>query len=549
MLIFIILLEREGRILNRLYQIYYIGKSDFLDRIRSKSIFIIALIMMYVSYLFFPQNNSSFYYTLNYNFEGFFYRGIYNSVWMGWVATIAFISVVTLIGFYFVRNSIKRERELLIGEITASIGTKSWVFIFGKAFGNVLFLLLQMLIVIFITIIMQFVRGESYSIELIKLLTPFVILAIPACFIVSVIAIIFEIIPILRNSFGNVAYFFVWSGICVATLGTAKSYLADVFGMNTTSKVILEQFKNNFDEFKDIDYFSLGTNGALHDNIKTFVMDKANIGINLFIGRFFWIAISILILFLASIFFRRSSLIGTKVPSKMINKVIHTKQKEHNSQKRAVLSAIYENKTYSNNLNIIFGELKLMFATCNLWWYTAIIFCSIGVFFSKGEILYKLLIPVIWILPIFIWSKLGTIQINFNMEDYLVTYKNYRKSQLFNSVVAGILFTTLINISVIIKFIVLNYYLETIYILMGIVFVNAFGMFIGNVSKNSTAFEIIYTILWYVGMLNGFTSLDFIGLTKPAVSAHIPIMFFVIGNVLLIASIIIKKNRISTLKN
>lgn len=548
MRISIILLEREGRILNRLYEIYYIGRSDFLDRIRSKSIFIITLVMMYISYLFFPQNNSSFYYTLNYNFEGFFYRGIYNSMWMGWVATIAFISVITLIGFYFVRNSIKRERELLIGEITASIGTKSLVFIFGKAFGNLLFLILQMIIVIFTTIIMQFVRGESYSLELIKLLTPFLILAVPACFIVSVIAIIFEVIPILRSSFGNVAYFFVWSGICVASLGSAKSYLADVFGINTTSKVILEQFKNNFDEFKDIDYFSLGTNGALHDNIKTFVMDKVSIDMNVFIGRFFWMAIGILILFFASMFFRRTSLIRTKVSSKM-SKVIDTKEKEYNYHKRVVLSEIFENKTYSNNLSIICSEFKLMFATCNLWWYIAIILCSIGVFFAKGETLYKFLIPIIWILPIFIWSKLGIIQINYNMEDYLVTYKNYRRSQLFDSVVAGILFSVLINISVIIKFIISNDYLGAIYILMGIIFVNALGMFIGNISKNPTAFEIIYTILWYVGMLNGLTSLDFIGITKAAVSAHIPIMFFTVGIVFLIASIVIKKNRISPFKN
>ncbi len=548
MLIFIILLEREGRILDKLYQIYYIGRSDFLDRIRSKSIIIIALLMMYISYLFFPQNNSSFYYTLNYNFEGFFYRGIYNSVWLGWVSTIAFISVVTLIGFYFVRNSIKRERELLIGEITASIGTKPWVFIFGKAFGNFLFLLLQMVIVIFITILMQFVRGESYSLELIKLLTPFVILAVPACFIVSVIAIIFEVIPILRNSFGNVVYFFVWSGICVASLRGSKSYLSDVFGMNTTSKVILEQFKNNFDEFKDMDYFSLGTHGPLHDNIKTFVMDKVNIDINIFIGRVFWILIGILILFLASIFFRRTSLIRTKVPSKF-NNVIDIKEKEYNYEKRMVLSEVFESKSYSNNLSIIQSELKLMFATCNLWWYAAIILCSIGVFFAKGEILYKFLIPIIWILPIFIWSKLGTIQINCNMEDYLSTYKNYRESQLLNSVFAGILFTMFINISIIIKFVILNDFLGAIYILMGTFFVNALGMFIGNVAKNSTAFEIIYTILWYVGILNGLTSLDFLGLTKTAVSTHIPIMFSAVGIVLLIASIIIKNNRINTSQN
>ncbi|GAA0077439.1 hypothetical protein UT300005_18170 [Clostridium sp. CTA-5] len=534
--------------MNKLCQIYYIGISDFLDRIRNKSIFIITLLMMYISYLFFPQNNSSFYYTLNYNFEGFFYRGIYNSVWLGWVATIAFISLITLIGFYFVRNSIKRERELFIGEITASMETKSWVFIFGKIFGNLLFLLLQMVIVIFITIIMQFIRGESYSFEVIKLLTPFFILAVPTCFIVAVIAIIFEVIPILRNSFGNVAYFFAWSGICVASLGKSKSYLVDVFGMNTTARIILEQFKNNFDEFKDIDSFSLGTNGPLHDNIKTFRMDNVNIDITVFSGRLFWIAIGILVLCLISMFFKRSSLIRTKV-SRKIKKGMDIKQKEFNTEKRIVLSEIFENKTYSNNFNIILSEIKIMFSSCNLWWYSAIILFSIGVFFAKGETLYRFLIPIMWILPIFIWSKLGTIYTNFNMEDYLFTYKNYRKFQLYNSVIAGILFTIMINISIIIKFILLKNFLGVIYILIGIFFVNTFGMLMGNITKNSTAFEIIYIILWYVGMLNGLTSLDFLGLTKIAVSKHIPIMYLVVGIILLITSIIIKNNRINNLKS
>lgn len=270
MLIFIILLGREEKPLNNLYQIYYIGISDFLDRIRSKSMFIITLLMMYISYLFFPQNNSSFYYTLNYHFEGYFYRGVYNSTWMGWVATIAFISVITLIGFYFVRNSLKRERELMIGEITASVGVKSWIFIFGKAFGNLLFLLMQMIIVIFITIIMQFVRGESYSLQLIKLLTPFLILAVPTCFIMAVIGMIFEIVPILRDSLGNIAYFFLWAAICVASSGEKKSYLADVFGMNTTARVILDVIKSNFNEFKDIESFSLGTNGPFMIILKPF---------------------------------------------------------------------------------------------------------------------------------------------------------------------------------------------------------------------------------------------------------------------------------------
>lgn len=548
MLIFIILQEREERILNKLFQIYYIGKSDFLDRIRNKNIFIIMLLMMYISYLFFPENKSSFYYTLIYSCDGLLYRSIYNSIWLGWVATIAFISVITLIGFYFVRNSIQRERGLLIGEITASMPIKSWIFIFGKAFGNLLFLLLQMLVVILITIIMQFVRGESYSIQPIKLLIPFFILAIPACFIVAVIAIFFEIIPILRGAFGNVAYFFIWCGICIASLQIKESDLSDVFGMNSAAKIISEQIGSYFKEFKDASKFSIGTIGTLHNNIKTFVMIDANIKINLIMGRLFWIGMGIILLFLFSIFFRRSSLIRTKASSKFKD-TNFIEKKEDSYKKKVILSENFETKTYANNLSMINSEIKIMLTSANLLWYAVIISCSIGVLFLNGESLNKFLIPLIWILPIFIWSKLGTIQANFNMEDYLLTYVNYRKTQLLNSIIAAIFFTILINISLIIKFLMLNNFVGIVYIFIGIFFVNSLGMFIGNIAKNSTAFEIAYIILWYVGILNGFTTFDFLGLTQNSGSEHIPIKFFAIGVILLIASITIKRNRINRWKD
>lgn len=526
--------------MNKLYEIYYIGISDFLDRIRSKSTLIMSLLIIYVSYLFFPQSNSSFYYTLNYTFGNYFYRGIYNSMWVGWVATVAFISIVTLVGFYFIRNSIKRERDLLVGEISASTGIKSWIFIFGKAFGNLLFLLFQMLIVILVTIIMQFVRGESYSLHLIKLLTPFLLLAVPACFITAIIAIIFEIIPFLKSTFGNIVYFSAWCAIVIFSFTNKSSLFSDVFGLNAISKIISQQLKANFKEFANVNSFNIGSSGPLHGNIKTFVMDKVNIGSNVFFERLFWILIGILLLFLVSTFFKRTSLIRKKAP-KSINTII--KPKGYTPSKNTTLSDIFENKAYSNSFSILKSNLKIILSSLNLYWYGALIACFIGVLFAKGDALNKFLIPLIWILPIVVWSKLGSIQRDFNMESYLLTYKNYRNGEPLNSAIAGILFTLLINASIIIKFLAMNNLLGVLYILMAIFFVNAFGIFTGSFFKSSTFFEMIYIILWYVGILNGLPTLDFLGITTKSASYHIPVIFLVIGGILMIASIIIRNAR------
>ncbi|MCR1975925.1 hypothetical protein NSA52_17585 [Clostridium sporogenes] len=523
--------------MNKIYQIYYIGISDFLDRIRSKNILIITLLMMYIPYLLFPETHNSFYHSLNYFYGKFFYRGVYNSVWIGWVSTLAFVTFITLIGFYFVRNSITRERELLIGEVTASIGVKSWIFIFGKCFGNFIFLLLQMVVVILITFIMQFVRSESYYFEPIKFLTPFLILAMPACFITAVIAIIFDIVPFLSNLFGNIVYFILWTFIGLISIMEKTFYLRDIGGIDTTVKIVLEQLKNNFKKSENINLFNFGNYEMPDNKIRTFTMNIVNISENAVLGRIFWSFTGLMLLFLVAMIFKRTFVLSEKM-SNNIKK--DTKEAGYDYNKEDNFSKILKNETYSNNLSILKSEVKIIFTLPNLWWYIAVILCSIGLFFVEDNILYKFLIPVIWILPILIWSEIGKVS------SCMVKYGN---KQLLNSIVVGFIFTIFVNIAVIIKFVMLNNFLGIFYILMAIFFVNSLSVFIENVNISSTLFEMIYIILWYMGILNDLIALDFLGLTEKASSDHIPIIFLAIGIVLLIASIIIKNNRIEKLSN
>lgn len=549
MRIFIILAERGKITLNKLYQIYYIGITNFLDRIRDKSVILITLFMMYVSYLFFPENNTSIYYTLNIEKNGLMYRGIYNSTWLGWVSTVAFISIISFIGFYFVNNSIKRERNLLVGEITASMPIKSAAFIFGKTFGNFLFLFMQMLIVILVTIVMQFVRGESQSIEIIKLITPFLIFAVPVCLIVSVISITFEVIPFLSGTFGNILYFFVWTGLIAAALNKTKSFLTDIFGMNAAISLIIERVKLNFKELQNVDSFNLGASGRIHNNVKTFIMNNVNVKPSIFTDRVLAVAVSLFLLLLVSFMFRRNLLLekkGYKRNTKVINEIY---DKPGLREKIVTLTPLNENRVYSNNLSMISEEINIIFKSLSLWWYVLIIIFSVCVIFTSGEVESKIFIPLIWILPITVWSKLGIADRKFNMEAYLFTCSNYRNSQLINSFIASFLFTALINIGILIKFIITGNFTGILCILIGTFFVISLGMFIGTAMGNSTAFEIIYLMLWYTGILNGFKKLDFLQVSQSTLNFNTSLLFFIIGSVLLIASIIVKNQRMKNLYN
>lgn len=535
-------MEREAAALNKLKQIYTVGIASFFDRIRDKSTIFITLFMMYVTYLFFPENNTSIYYTLNMHKNGFFYRGIYNSVWMGWAGSVAFISIISLIGFYFINNSIKKERELKIGEISASMSIKPPTFIFGKTLGNFIFLLVQILIVILMTAIMQLIRGESYYVNIIEIMKPFLIFGVPTCLIVSVLGVTFEVIPFLSGTIGNIIYFFTWTGLIAVSI--SESFSKDVFGIGTIFCGIVGQMKMNFKELQDADGIGLGNSGRIYNNVKTFVMNKSDIKSYVLMGRFFWIAAAFILLILVSFIFRRSLLLQKKFYGGNRKAQKETLYKHGYEKRNTVLTPLPQSKAYSNSLSMLNNGLKIIVKSLPNWWYilaAAVYICTV---MSRGEIQNKIFIPLIWILPITIWSKSGTEEKKFNMEAYLFTCNNYRNFELMNSFISCFLLTVLVNTCIIIKFILAGNAIGALYILMAAFFVSSLGIFIGSVTGSSAAFEIIYLLLWYAGILNGFPALNFIGISKRCCSTNIPCLFFMIGLILLITSMIIKNSKI-----
>jgi hypothetical protein len=125
--------------------------------------------------------------------------------------TIVGSTFISLANFYFVKNTIQRDRETRVGEILASTPLSKLLYILSKVLSNFAVLSLMIVILVLSAIVMQLVRGEDTHIQLWKLLAPFLFLAVPVMAVVAAVAVLFETIPFLRSGFGNVAYFFLWA--------------------------------------------------------------------------------------------------------------------------------------------------------------------------------------------------------------------------------------------------------------------------------------------------------------------------------------------------
>ncbi|MGO5074837.1 hypothetical protein ACTQ4K_12965 [Clostridium sporogenes] len=169
-------------------------------------------------------------------------------------------------------------------------------------------------------------------------------------------------------------------------------YLRDIGGIDTTVKIVLEQLKNNFKKFENINLFNFGNYEMPHNKIRTFTMNIVNISENAVLGRIFWSFTGLMLLFLVAMIFKRTFVLSEKM-SNNIKK--DTKEAGYDYNKEDNFSKILKNETYSNNLSILKSEVKIIFTLPNLWWYITVILCSIGLFFVEDNIFIYFLVFII----------------------------------------------------------------------------------------------------------------------------------------------------------
>ncbi|WP_019629862.1 ABC transporter permease [Actinomadura atramentaria] len=137
------------------------------------------------------------------------YRGVYNSAYVGTVTALASALWLTIAGFYVVRTTIGRDRSTGVGELLAASPLRTWRYLLAKFASNVAVLASMLLGVAITAGVMQFARGESSHLDLVALLTPYLVLALPLTAVTAAAAVVFEATPGLRSGLGNIVWFFV----------------------------------------------------------------------------------------------------------------------------------------------------------------------------------------------------------------------------------------------------------------------------------------------------------------------------------------------------
>ena len=471
-------------------------------------------------------------------------RGIYNSAWIGGLLAMVGSTFISLAGFYFVKNTIQRDRETRVGEILASTPLSRFLYILSKVLSNFVVLALMILVLALSAIVMQFVRAEDLHIHIWKLFAPLLLLAIPAMAVIAALAVTFETIPFLRGGLGNVAYFFVWTAMLAAPVAT-RSLTFDLSGISILRESLIAAagLPSENTGFS----FSLEF-GAVWAPVATFHWEGIFWTSDILLSRLALFAVALILSILASLFFDRFDPARSYRQSARSSLPFAAAPLPASSASAALpvraLTALPVSAIHSRFLTILAAEIRLLLKGHRWWWYLV----AAGFIITSAAVpdpsTRGMLLGCAWIWPILLCSSMGIREVQHQTHQLLFSAPHPISRQLPAVWLAGVLVAILSGSGFALRLLVGGNWRGLFAWLIGALFVPTSALALGVWSGSAKPFEILYTLLWYLGPMHALPALDYAASAPATPSTHYPLFYLALTAVFAVAALLGRKRQL-----
>ncbi|MGE5138055.1 MAG: hypothetical protein ACM3JD_01225, partial [Rudaea sp.] len=498
--------------MKELHLLYHLARADFLERARRYSFLITLGLTILAAYAYLPSWKADYL-----TFGLGVHRGVYNSAWVGGAVAVLTVMFLSLPAFYLVKNAIERDTSTRVGQILATTPLTRIQYTLGKTLSNFLYLSAMVGVMAIAAGAMQLVRGEVLAIDPWALVSPFIFVVLPAMAVIAAMALLFEAIPWLRGTFGNVIYFFFCFGLltltALGTLTNPRSAPAPAIDLWGTSSVLAPMMRDTAAAFPDYSgFFSIGV-FPMTGAPQTFVWAGVSWTPDIILGRLLWIGVAMGMALLAAVFFHRFDPAAAKprmgrqlaAPSDLPEARLSAP-----SVRAAQLSPLSRRQVQLRFGSLVVAELRLMLKGIGWWWLALAVALIVAGAVVPLDMARQLLL-VTWVLPLALWSSMGCRETLYRTNQLVFSAPHPLVAQLPAAWFAGVLVTFFMGSSIAVRLALAADWIHVLAWGTGLFFIPSLALAAGAVSRSSKLFEVIYMVLWYAGPVNRFASLDFMG--------------------------------------
>ena len=480
-------------------------KGDYLQRTRSYAFLITLAISLYIAYTFVPPLGAN-YTTVKIGK----YIGENNTAWIGYVTAMMTSVFLSLLGFYLINNTVKKDKDTEVGMIIATTQVSNFKYLFTKVLSNFMVLLSITGLVSIMAIILVFIRSNNAPFNILQFLLPFLLTTLPCIFIISSFAILAEVFlgkwPMLQYIGFFFLFGFIISNVLVGESTTAK-ILLDPFGVKMVMTGMENVVRQNYDSTATVG--SVGFNLSQKQTVITFIFEGISWSALYILSRLMWVGFSILAIFISSKFFHRFDIKEKTRTSK--KKITITENiVEKNILQEIKLSTLPSIKTDYGILPFIKTELLMLFRKGPKWFWLLNIGGMITMIFVPIKIAHQFVLPILWFLQVGRLSDLVSKE-KTNRIHYF-TYAAYQplKRLLSSQIIAGIIISITLSLPLMIRYLIVGNTMPVISILTGAVFIVSLAVCLGILSEGKKLFEILFFGITYFN-LNLLPFTDYFG--------------------------------------
>ncbi len=507
--------------MNTPYIIYHMLRADFLERTRRSSFLFTLALAVLIGFIFLPPTDAT-----NLMFALGPWRGLYNSAWIGSVYGILFAIFMPLLGFFLTKNTIERDRRTRVGQILATTPMSKPVYVLGKWLSNLAVMAAMLVIINLMAVFMQWLRGEVPQYDLLALSVPIWAIGLPLIALTAALAVLFETIPLLSASAGNVIYFILWyilmdnvalPGLFRYSIGDIVPW-ADPLGVThvlAAMQAVGNQVRPDFHGFINF--------GGADFGVVPQVANFSGIAwtADILSGRLLWLGIAALLGLAAALPFDRFDPARASNPEGKPSSIgawlrsLLPRRKENLQTEPAfalagkvILTPITRRVHSSRFLSLLRAELKLMVQGKPWWWYVVAVLVSLlGLGGPPGGGGITFALALIW--PVIAWSSLGMRETFF--DTYKITYSASSpfRRQFMASWLSGVSLAMLAVSGATLRMLLQGHAERLPVIFVATLFIPTLAMALGTWSNSSRLFEVIYLPWLFMGA-NGVTPFDFL---------------------------------------
>jgi hypothetical protein len=195
---------------------------------------------------------------------------------------------------------------------------------------------------------------------------------------------------------------------------------------------------------------------------------------------------------------------------------------------------------------MLLAELRLMLKGQKWWWYggaavLVVLAAALPTAQARGVAL-----GVAWIWPILLWSTMGVRERRDQTSQLLFSAPHPIARQLPAVGCAGVVLGLLTGSGFALRLVLGGNWRGLAAWLIGAVFIPSLALALGVWSGTGKPFEILYTLLWYLGPMHATVPLDFMGSAPATALTRVPLIYLALAAGMALAAVAGRQRQLRT---